>query len=501
MDADGDALTPYRAKRSAAHTPEPVPGAGPLPRGRDDTFVIQEHHARRLHWDFRLERGGVLVSWALPKGLPDDPRRNHLAVQTEDHPLEYAAFGGQIPAGQYGGGSVEIWDRGTYDCEKWTDDEVKVVLHGTRSNGRFALIHTDNRNWLIHLMKAESTEPPPPTADGLVPPMLATAASLPADDAAYGFEVKWDGLRAVAYVHDGALRLMNRNGVDITSVYPELQPLADALGGVNAVFDGEIVAVDAAGRVSFGALQPRMHLRDARQIERLAAQRPVAYRIFDLLRLDGHDTTSLAYTQRRELLDGLRLHGPRWQTPPYTRGGGAERLAAAVRDGMEGIMAKSLDSPYLPGRRSPTWLKIKNVHTQEVVIGGWRPGNGNRAGTIGSLLLGIPGADGLTYVGHVGTGFTRDMLDHLHRTLTASARMTSPFVDTLPTREAKDAQWVTPKLVGEVAFTEWTRDGRLRQPAWRGLRPDKTPDQVVREPLQTRQREVTGRATPGLERR
>lgn len=475
-----DALATYRGKRDAGRTPEPVPDDEPLPQGGDDTFVIQEHHARRLHWDFRLERGGVLVSWALPKGLPDDPKRNHLAVQTEDHPLEYAAFHGTIPAGEYGGGQVDIWDRGTYTCEKWDAGEVKIALHGERSEGRFVLIHTGERNWLIHRMSSDPA--PAETSTGDIAPMLATPGRLPDDDNAYAYEVKWDGLRAIAYVTDAGLRLVNRNGVDITGVYPELHPLAERLGGVEAVFDGEIVADDERGRVSFEALQPRMHLRDARAIKRLAEARPVAYRIFDLLRLDGRDTTALPYVQRRELLDGLDLgDGPRWSVSAYVRGGGAERLVASARDGLEGIMAKELNSPYRPGRRSTSWLKIKNIKTQEVVVGGWRPGAGNRAGTIGSLLLGVPGPDGLVYIGHVGTGFTRETLAHLLTELRSRTRKTSPFAGALPSREARDAQWVTPTLVGEVAFAEWTRDGRLRQPAWRGERSDKRADQVVRE--------------------
>jgi bifunctional non-homologous end joining protein LigD len=480
-----DPLAPYRRKRSAERTPEPVPETGPLPRGEDNTFVIQEHHARALDWDFRLERGGVLVSWALPRGLPTDPKRNHLAVHTEDHPLEYASFAGQIPAGEYGGGSVEIWDRGTYECETWADDGVKVVLRGQRSSGRFALIRTGGKNWLIHRMNGPTNEPAPtgatePTgATGLIRPMLATLAELPADDSHYAYETKFDGVRAIAYIHNGQMKLLSRNDADVTDAYPELAGLAAAVG-VEAVLDGEIVALDAAGRVSFEALQPRMHLRDRRQVARLAEQSPVSYRIFDLLRLDGRATTALPYTQRRELLQSLELDGPHWQAPPARTGGGAQALAEAVRDGNEGVVAKRLDSTYQPGRRSPAWLKIKHIRTQEVVVGGWRPGQGNRADTIGSLLLGIPVHNGLSYVGQVGTGFTREMLADLQREL-GRARATSPFTGPLPAREAKDARWVTPRLVGEVAFTEWTRDGRLRHPAWRGLRSDKRPDEVVRE--------------------
>lgn len=492
-----DKLGTYRSKRSSDRTPEPVPDEGPLPSGGDDTFVIQEHHARALHWDFRLERGGVLVSWALPKGLPQNTKRNHLAVQTEDHPLEYAAFAGEIPKGEYGGGSVTIWDRGTYDCETWTEDEVKVVLHGTRASGRFALIHTGERNWLIHRMAdpptgtSTGTSAGRPAAEpagsgrapmpGLIRPMLATLSSLPESDDAYAYETKWDGVRAIAYVHDERVRLLTRNDADVTAAYPELAGLGAALGPIDAIFDGEIIARDRAGRVSFGLLQPRMHLREARQIARLVEQTPVSYEIFDLLFLDGHSTMDLPYRQRRELLDGLGLSGLHWATTPYTVGGGAAALAKAVAEQTEGVVAKRVDSRYLPGKRGPAWLKIKNFRTQEVVVGGWRGGQGARAGTIGSLLLGIPGPSGLEYVGQVGTGFTRDTLAQLHELLAARARRTSPFAGGVPARDSKDAHWVSPKLVGEVAFAEWTRDGRLRHPSWRGLRPDKAAGEVVRE--------------------
>jgi bifunctional non-homologous end joining protein LigD len=497
-----DRLATYRRKRSAARTPEPVPAEGPLPRGNDDTFVIQEHHARRLHWDFRLERGGVLVSWALPKGLPTDPKKNHLAVQTEDHPLDYAAFSGEIPKGEYGGGQVEIWDHGRYECEKWTDNEVKIVLHGRRARGRYALIHTHGDNWLIHRMdsvaaensensdNSEGSEKPEPAREAtrapipeLIRPMLATLGELPppGEDDEYGYEMKWDGLRAVIYIADGRVRVVTRNDRDVTVAYPELRDLAAALGDVPAVLDGEIVACDPAGRISFMALQPRMHVRNPVEIRRLREQTPVTYQVFDLLFLDGHLTTGLPYVQRRELLESLGLHGPHWDTPPYTKGGGGRALAASKEQRLEGIVAKRLDSVYEPGRRSSAWIKVKHTRTQEVVIGGWTPGKGRREGTIGALLLGIPGPAGLEYVGQVGTGFTRETLDALYRTLRPLERKTPPFAQPLPTRDAKDANWVTPKLVGEVEFGEWTRDGRLRQPSWRGLRPDKSPDEVVRE--------------------
>lgn len=484
-----DKLATYRRRRSASRTPEPVPAEERLPWGHGDTFVIQEHRARRLHWDFRLERDGVLVSWALPKGLPMDPKKNHLAVCTEDHPLEYAGFEGEIPEGEYGAGRVRIWDRGTYECEKWTDRLVKVVLHGRKAQGRYALIHTGGDNWLIHRMDPPPSprrEPRPGSEPmpELVRPMLATLGELPppSEDNEFGYEMKWDGVRAIAYIDCGRIRVMTRNDRDVTATYPELEALGRALGSTRAVLDGEIVAFDRrTGRISFAALQRRIHVQDPARTRQLAAQVPITYHIFDLLYLDGRTTFRLSYEQRRQLLESQELRGPHWDTPPYRRGGGERALADSKRQGLEGVVAKRLDSVYEPGQRSKAWIKVKNVNTQEVVIGGWTPGKGRRAGTIGALLLGIPGPGGLEYVGKVGTGFTREMLDDLLRMLRPLERKTPPFAGVLPGRDIRDAHWVTPKLVGEVAFSEWTRDGRLRQPTWRGLRPDKSPDEVVRE--------------------
>jgi bifunctional non-homologous end joining protein LigD len=476
-----DKLSTYRRKRSADRTPEPVPPEGPLPHGEDDTFVVQEHHARRLHWDFRLERDGMLVSWALPKGLPLDPGRNHLAVHTEDHPLEYAEFAGEIAKGEYGGGTVTIWDRGTYECEKWSDDEVMVVLHGERSQGRYVLFRTKDDSWMIHRMdpRPEDWEPVPE----LVRPMLATLGTLPParDDAQFGYEMKWDGVRAVVYVDGGTVRVLTRNDRDVVASYPELRGLGDALGATRVVLDGEIVAVDKrTGRISFSALQQRMHVQDASRARRLADLAPVTYLAFDVLHLDGRSTVDLPYTERRTLLEQLGLRGQHWDVPPYFTGGGPDVVAASREQGLEGVMAKRLTSTYLPGRRTRDWVKVKNVLTQEVVVAGWRPGQGSRENEIGSLLLAIPGEDGLDYVGQVGTGFTREILADLKRRLKPLERKTSPFSAPLPTR-VKDAHWVTPRLVGEVQFGEWTRDGRLRHPSWRGLREDKSPEEVARE--------------------
>ncbi len=481
--ATGD-LGEYRRKRDAARTPEPVPAAdGALPRGSDDTFVIQEHHARSLHWDLRLERDGVLVSWAVPKGLPQDPRTNHLAVHTEDHPLEYAAFAGEIPAGEYGGGTMTIWDRGTYRCEKWTDREVKVVLHGDRVQGRYVLFQTRGKDWMVHRMDPPADPGRQPLPE-LVRPMLAVTGDLPpdAEDDQWAYETTWDGVRVVAYVSGGRVRLMSRNDLDVTRSYPELRGLGEALGAVEAVLDGEVVAFHR-GRSDVGRLQQRMHVTHAAQARRLAQQVPVIYLVFDILHLDGRATTALPYTRRRQLLEGLALAGPAWQTPPSFTGGGADVLRASRENGLEGVVAKRLTSPYRPGRRSPDWRKIKNVLTQEVVVVGWKPGAGRRAGGVGSLVLAVPDdrVYGLVHVGGVGTGFTEAMLDELGGRLRRLERRTSPLAVDPPRAQLRDVRWVTPRLVGEVEFTEWTRDGRLRHPSWLGLRPDKTPADVRRE--------------------
>jgi bifunctional non-homologous end joining protein LigD len=482
-----DPLGTYRRKRDPGRTPEPVPPEGPLPAGNDDTFVIQEHHARRLHWDVRLERDGVLVSWAVPRGVPTHPERNHLAVHTEDHPLEYASFAGDIPSGEYGGGKVTIWDRGTYECEKWTDREVKVVFHGTRARGRYVFFRTRGNDWMLHRMdppEAEAGEPLPE----LVRPMLATPGTLPTvtedpvDEPAYGYEMKWDGVRAVAYVDGGRVRLLARSGADITATYPELRALGLELGSRRCILDGEIVAFDSDHQVSFAALQSRMHVADAARARRLAQHTPVTYVLFDVLHLDGHETVALPYEDRRVLLEDLGLSGPRWQTPPYLRGGGPDALAASRDLGLEGVVAKRLASAYHPGARAREWIKVKHVRAQEVVIGGWKPGSGRREGTVGSLLVGVHSDDGeLAYAGHVGTGFTDAMLADLLRRLRKLERRTAPFDTELPRSHAKDARWVTPKLVGEVVFAHWTRDGLMRAPSWRGLRTDKSPGEVVRE--------------------
>src|SRR5918994_1179448 len=301
----GDRLEDYRQKRAAERTPEPE--GGEAASGDGNRFVIQEHHARRLHWDFRLERGGVLVSWALPRGVPDDPEQNRLAVHTEDHPLEYLDFEGEIPKGEYGAGEVTIWDAGTYDAEKFEARKVVIDLRGERVRGRYALFHTRDDDWMIHRM-----DPPEagrePMPEGLEP-MKATLAKLPRDEEAYGYEIKWDGVRAIAYCSGGRVRLESRNLRDITAQYPEVRALGRQLGARDAVLDGELVALDEDDRPSFQRLQRRMHLADDGVIRRRAREVPVTYMLFDLLYLDGRSTMQLAFEERRALLEKLALAG------------------------------------------------------------------------------------------------------------------------------------------------------------------------------------------------
>lgn len=323
----------------------------------------------------------------------------------------------------------------------------------------------------------------------LIKPMLAVPGALPAGPD-WSFELKWDGIRAVCYtapeISAGAgISLFSRNDRDITAGYPEVGPIAAQLPGGGAVLDGELVTFDATGRPSFGALQQRMHVTDPVAVHALAGRVPVVYLIFDLLRLSGHSLLDQPYRDRRELLEQLELTGDGWNTPPAFDDG-ADLLAASRARGLEGVIAKRRDSRYEPGRRSAAWRKIKHVRTQEVVLGGWRPGEGRRAGRIGSVMMGLPDADRLRYVGQVGTGFSDAMLDELGRTFAPLSAASSPFGHSaaghgVPAVVARAAHWLQPRLVAEVAFAEWTADGILRQPSWRGLRPDKSPEDVVVE--------------------
>ena len=455
-----DRLTKYRGMRDASKTPEPVPKKAPK-AGNNNLFVIQEHHARRLHYDLRLERDGVLVSWAVPKNLPDTPAVNHLAVHTEDHPLEYLMFHGTIPKGEYGAGNMIVWDTGTYETEKFNDHEVIVTLHGNKIDGRYALIQTDGKNWLAHRMKEQQQ----PQAGDLAP-MLATEGSVERlKSTQWSFEGKWDGYRVLVDANHGRLNLRSRRGRDVTDEYPQFEALAADLADHHVILDGEAVALDESGVPSFSEMQNR------------ARSTRVEYWAFDILHLDGRSLLRAKYSDRRRLLEALAESGG-LIVPDLLPGDGPDAMEHASKHRWEGVIAKKRDSTYQPGRRSSSWIKDKIWNTQEVVIGGWRQGEGGRSSGIGALMLGIPEDGGLHFAGRVGTGFTEKELAKLKDMLKPLRTDESPFNTRLPTQDAKGVTFVRPELVGEVRYSERTTDGRLRQPSWRGLRPDKAPEEV-----------------------
>ena len=478
-----DKLRDYEAKRDFEATPEPAPAARRR-RAKKPRFVIQEHSATRLHWDLRLEHDGALASWALPNGVPDAPKDNRLAVRTEDHPLEYLKFQGEIPQGSYGAGTMTIWDQGTFDVLKWEDRKIEVDLHGKQVSGRYALFaiskpEEEKEAWMIHRMDP----PADPEAEAMperIVPMLARSAALPEDAERWAFEIKWDGVRAICFSEPGRMRLVTRNLNEVTARYPELARLNRALHHHRAVLDGEIVAFDEEGRPSFAALQGRMHVTGEARVRRLANAAPVTYVLFDLLWLDGHSLMHLPYEERRARLKELELDAERWQTPEHVVGQGAALQEVSREQGLEGIVAKRLDSPYEPGRRSPCWLKIKNVNRQELVIGGWLPGEGRRRNRIGALLVGVREDGRLRFAGRVGTGFTEAELERLRALLEPLEQEGSPFEAGL--KPPRNAVFVRPQLVAEVEFVEWTRDGVLRAPSYKGLRDDKPAELVIREP-------------------
>jgi bifunctional non-homologous end joining protein LigD len=477
-------LSEYEAKRDFKTTPEPSGDGRRRRKGAAPRFVVQQHHATRLHWDLRLEHDGALASWAVPNGIPPDPAENRLAVRTEDHPLQYLEFEGDIPRGQYGAGTMRIWDRGTFDVHKWEERKVEVTFHGEHLKGRYGLFPISHDgdgkdDWMIHRMDPPDDPGREPMPERIIPMMARSSNTVPRDQEQWGFEIKWDGVRAIAYAQPGRLRLESRNLNDITGAYPEVRGILDQLGMHEAVLDGEIVAFDELGKPSFERLQRRMHVTSSSAVKRLAASVPVVYAIFDLLYLDGHSLIELPYEERRRRLEELGLGGPAWRVPAAHPGEGAALLEATREQGLEGIVAKRLDCRYEPGRRSGAWLKVKNTLRQELVIGGWIPGEGRRSKRIGALLMGYFDEGKFVYAGRVGTGFTEATLDDLARRLEPLRRERSPF-DRAP-RLPREAVFVEPKLVAEIEFREWTRDGVMRAPSFKGLRDDKPGATVVRE--------------------
>jgi bifunctional non-homologous end joining protein LigD len=465
-------LTEYERKRDRRKTPEPFGPGGR--RRKEPIFVVQRHDARRLHYDFRLERGGALASWAVPKGIPREPGQRHLAVHVEDHPLEYATFEGEIPAGQYGAGTVEIWDRGTYELlEEKKDGGLTVRLAGERLRGTWTLVPAkldgNPKNWLLVRKRDDSVSLPKGPATDYVP-MLATLASDVPSGSGWLFEVKWDGYRAIARVEAGEATLTSRRGNDLTVRFPSVaKALAQAVRTPDCVLDGEVCALDEQGRSSFSVMQQ--------------GSGPLVFYAFDLLEVDGEPLLDLPLDERRERLEGLLDRRNETVRLSEAFEDGQALYEAAKEQGLEGVIAKRADSRYQPGKRTREWLKVKTHGRQEFLIAGYTRGQGRRSGRLGSLVLAVNRGGELSYAGNCGTGFTDEEIDKLMRKLRPLERKSPPFavVPKMPKVRKSDVVWVTPKLVCEVEFAEWTHDGRLRAPSYKGLREDKAPAEVRRE--------------------
>lgn len=462
-------------------SPEPVPEVDPLSAPVGETFVIKQHHATALHHDFRLEMVNekgipVLVSWAVPKGLPRERGARHLAIRTPDHDMRDATFVGTIPEGEYGAGVVRIFDHGTYEMTERSDDRITFRLDGQRWKGVWHLVSTgregDREQWLALMSKDLRPEGDPlPPAE----PMLATLTDEAFDDPDWVFEPKWDGIRAIAVCGEQT-RLITRNQRDVSVAYPELAGLHDQVVALDAMLDGEIVAFED-GVPSFQKLQQRMHVRDERRIEQMAKQIPVVFMVFDIIALDRVDLTDRPFDERREILEETLVPDAQLQISPITRGDGVALFKAAAQQGLEGVMAKRRSSVYRPGARSKDWLKVKVVFDADVVIVGWTEGEGRRRGSIGSLVMAVYHDGDLRYVGNVGTGFNEASLEDARLRLAALDETDPPFSrEVIRSRpELGKAHWVEPSLVAVVEHRQLTEAGRLRAPSFKGFREDKTP--------------------------
>src|SRR5438046_554390 len=509
-------LEEYRRKRRFDLTPEPS-GKG-AQATFESTFVVQKHAARRLHYDFRLAINGTLKSWAVPRGPSLSSADKRLAVQTEDHPLEYGGFEGKIPEGSYGAGTVMVWDRGTFTVEGTLDarkqlerEEIKCNLNGEKLRGSFVLVnlrHSENGNeWLMmkHKDAAEDSAwnieehdgsvltgrtleeikeelPPKRKASPIraaelqgarkcsmpprVEPMLATLTDRPFSDPNRLFEIKWDGVRALARIENGASTLLSRTGVDMDNRYPELASLPDALAARQAILDGEIVALDTRGHSDFELLQERMHVRAPSK--NLLSRVPVVYFVFDLLYCDGYDLRETPLLDRKQLLYRLLRTSEQFRYSDHQLEHGKELFALAEKNGLEGIVAKRADSPYVSDR-SPYWVKLKITKTVDAVVGGWTEAR-TSALPFGSMLLGLYHGKTLRFIGHVGSGFDAKKLKELSSRLKELSASTCPF-DAVPETNEKP-WWVSPTLVARVKFSGWTEEHSLRHPVFLALRED-----------------------------
>lgn len=480
----------YAAKRTFGSTPEPQPAVagnvdpGTAPPGR--SFVVQQHHATRLHFDLRLEMMNgevpVLVSWAVPKNLPKKKGGPHLAVHVEDHPIDYGTFGGTIPEGNYGAGEVRIFDSGTYELLDQEPAKLTFRLQGRRLQGVYHLIDPRNKDrpkdWLVFMRESERPELEPLPE---LTPMAATLGPKPFDDDRWLFEFKWDGVRAIAVCADDETLLLSRNRREITATYPELNRLHERLVALEAVVDGEIIAL-SDGRPSFEKLQARMNLQNAHEIKRATKTVPINFIAFDLLYLDGKSLVDESLARRKELLSEIVVPSSTVQVSHYEVGVGTALFDIARERRLEGIVAKKSDSPYRPGRRSREWVKVKSIHDADLVVGGWSRGEGSRANSFGALLIGAYDDGELRFLGAVGSGFTEHALSELMPRLLQLEMDSCPFAGGVEAVRAgrfgkpiHDPHWIDPVLVARVEYRELTSVGRLRAPTFKGFRDDKDP--------------------------
>src|SRR5437762_1581049 len=519
-------LAEYQRKRDFSKTTEPK--GTPEPTGQN-RFVVQKHWATRLHYDFRLELDGVLVSWAIPKGPTLNPAEKRLAAHVEDHPVSYYDFEGTIPKGEYGGGTVMIWDWGTFELEESTPaeslkrGEVKFRLNGVRLGGRYALVRTrSEKDWLLIKKKDEAADPsfdidkfdtsvktgrtkeeieqgkdavwssrreegqgglinlanaekgPMPRS---LDPMKAQLVDEAFDNDRWLFEVKWDGIRLVSFIDDGKVSLQTRAGRTVDAEYPQLQDIGRLVNARQAVLDGEVVVLDDEGRPSFQLLQNRGK-----------EPRPMQYVVFDIVYVDGQRLFKVPLEDRKRLLRDVVRDAALLKYSEHVLGEGKAFFKAAQQKRLEGIVAKLRDSPYQPGVRSSAWLKIKAVLQQEVVIGGFTEPRASRK-HFGALIVGVYDDGKLLYAGHVGGGFDERSLESVSKLMKPLITKASPFSGE-PPRGNEKPTWVRPKLVAEVKFAEWTRDGVMRQPVFLGMRDDLDPREVRREQPHDADREM-----------
>ena len=498
-------LNEYRRKRVFSQTPEPEPSVS---EDKGNRFFIQRHSARRLHYDLRLEMDGVLKSWALPHGPTLDPSIKRLAVQVEDHPMEYGKFEGTIPSGNYGAGKVTLWDRGTYEflgpkspAEQWAAGDLKITFHGRRLMGEFALVRTKRakgKDWLLIKKKDFAVQegwdpekdtrsilverPPLSSVEGAAQapmpqsfsPMLAVLSPSLPTGTDWLYEVKWDGVRALVFLEKGQVRMLSRRGIKVEQQYPELVAIADLMEAESAILDGEIVCFDENGVPSFQLLQNRIGA-SSKSAPKLAQAQPASFFAFDLLYLDGYDLRRTPLIERKQLLSSILQPNDTFRISEHFTGKGQELLDAVREKGLEGIVAKQAYSRY-ESKRSREWVKIKVVNQQDFVICGWIEGERDY---FGALVLAYYEDGKLVYAGNVGSGFTQDLLKSVHEQMQSLVTVRSPL--SIVPKDIGKVTWVKPELVCTVRFTSWTDDIRLRAPVFLGMRTDISPQDCVRE--------------------